>query len=75
MNEQIDQMRHVFNINQIKNSYCDITLVHVKITLKYIEANENKVIVSFFVILTFLFIFLLFFILLDNFIFTKKMTF
>ena len=73
LNEQIDQMRHVFNINQIR--YCDIMLVYAKISYKYIEVNEKNLTVSCFVILIFLFIFLFFVVLLKNFVFTKKMTF
>ena len=32
MNEQMDQIRHIFNIYQIKNRYFDIMLLHVKIS-------------------------------------------
>ena len=81
----MESLEHIFqiiikteclkNMNQIKNRYCDIILVYVKISLKYIELNENNIIVSFFFILIFLFIFLSFIVLQNNLIFPKKMTF
>ena len=67
-----DHTHHFFKIKQIKKKYCNIMVVYVKISKKYIEVNENNIIVSCFVTYLSFKSFLSFVILLNNFVLKTK---
>ena len=46
---QKKDQHHILKIKQIKKKYCDIMVVYVKISKKFIEVSENNIIVSCFV--------------------------
>ena len=75
------QTYYFFKIKQIKKKYSDIMVVYVKISKKYIEVNENNIIVSCFVTClsfysySYLLILSIFYYFAKQFHFKNKMTF
>ena len=67
-----DHTHHFFKTKQIKKKYCNIMVVYVKISKKYIEVNENNITVSCFVTYLSFKSFLSFVILLNNFVLKTK---